>query len=62
MITFKYVLITRKNFGYFFKLLHLHIIRLKMPKKWNASIKLRKKEIFEGGSGILEFKHVVQWD
>ena len=25
-------------------------------------MKLRKKEIFEGGWGILEYLHVVQWE
>ena len=52
-MTLKGILITRTNFGYIFTLLDLHIGRWKMQK--NTSIKLRKKEIFEGGWGILEF-------
>ena len=55
MIPFKYILITRKNCGYVFTLLDLHIIRWNMQKILGVSIKLRKKEIFEGGWGIVEF-------
>ena len=46
MIPFKYILITRTNFGYFFTLIDFHIVRWKIQKKLSASIKLRKKEIF----------------
>ena len=34
MIPFKYILISRKNRGYFFTLFDLHIVRWKMPKNW----------------------------
>ena len=59
MIPFKYILIIRTNFGYLFTLLDLHIVRW---KKLDTSIKLRKKEIFEDGWGILDYEHVVQWE
>ena len=49
------------HFNYSYKLLIIfHTVRfayrkIKDAKKLGASIKLRKKEIFEGGWGILEF-------
>ena len=47
--------ITRTNFGYFFHTVRFANHKMKDAKKLGASIKLRKKEIFEGGWGILEF-------
>ena len=55
MIPFKYILITRANFGYFFHTVRFAYHKMKDTKKLGASIKLRKKDIFEGGWGILEF-------
>ena len=54
MLPFKYILITRTNLVYIFTPLDLHIIGWKM-QKMGSSIKLRKKEIVEGGLGFLEF-------
>ena len=54
MISFKYILITRTNFGYFFTLRFAYR-KMKDAKKLGASIKLREKEIFEDGWGTLEF-------
>ena len=54
MIPFKYVLITRTTFGYFFHTVRFAYRMMKHAKKLGASIKLRKKEIFEDGWGILD--------
>ena len=55
MIPFKYNLITRTNFGYFFHTAGVAYRKMNDAKKLGASIKLRKKEMFEGGWGILGF-------
>ena len=43
------------NFGYFFHAVRFAYRKMKDAKKLGASIKLRKKEIFEDGWGLLEF-------
>ena len=48
MIPFEYTFITRTNFGYFFHTARFAYPKMKDAKKLSASMKLRKKEIFEG--------------
>ena len=55
MIPFKYILITRTNFEYFFRIVKFAYHKMKDEKILGVSIKLRKKEIVEDGWGILEF-------
>ena len=50
MIPFKYIFITRTNFGYFFHTVRFAYRKMKDAKKIGASMKLREKEIFEGGN------------
>ena len=49
MIPLKYIFNTRTNFGYFFHTVSFAYDKMKDAKKLGASIKLRKKEIFEDG-------------
>ena len=55
MISFKYILITRKVLRIFFHIVRCAYRKIKDAKKLGASIKLRKKEAFEDGWSILEF-------
>ena len=45
----------RTNLGYFFDTVGFAYCKMKKCQKTGASIKLKKKEIFEDGCGILEF-------
>ena len=55
MIPFKYILITRTNFGCLFHPDRFAYRKVKDATELGASVKLIKKEIFEDGWSILEF-------
>ena len=55
MIPFKYILITRTNFGYLFHPDRFAYRKVKDATELGASIKLRKKEILKVGGVFSKF-------